>query len=83
MRVLFTTWAWRSHLHAVTPFAWACRAAGHEVLVASQPGLVDEIVRTGLPAVGVGRDIDAMGLVRGYLSPTEPGADGGRADGGR
>ncbi|MGB3442583.1 MAG: nucleotide disphospho-sugar-binding domain-containing protein [Actinophytocola sp.] len=79
MRVLFTTWAWRSHLYAMVPFAWACRAAGHEVLVASQPGLVDEIVRTGLPSAGVGQDIDAMGLVRGYLSPA---SEDGRTAGG-
>lgn len=80
MRVLFTTWAWRSHLYAMVPLAWACRAAGHEVLVASQPGLVGEIVRTGLPGTGVGQDIDALGMVRGYLSP-DTAAEDGRAAG--
>lgn len=70
MRVLFTTWAWPSHLYALVPLAWACRAAGHEVLVASQPALHDEIVRTGLPAAAVGHDVDAAGLVRGYLLPS-------------
>ncbi|GAB2721549.1 nucleotide disphospho-sugar-binding domain-containing protein [Kitasatospora kifunensis] len=70
MRILFTTWAWPSHLYALVPLAWACRAAGHEVLVASQPEAFDEIVRTGLPAAAVGRDVDAAGLVRGYLLPS-------------
>ncbi|MER7539985.1 nucleotide disphospho-sugar-binding domain-containing protein [Streptomyces sp. NPDC097704] len=70
MRVLFTTWAWPSHLYGLVPMAWACRAAGHEVLVAGQPGIHDEIVRTGLPAATVGHDVDAVGLVRGYVLPS-------------
>ncbi|WP_328393674.1 DUF1205 domain-containing protein [Streptomyces sp. NBC_00390] len=78
MRVLFTTWAWPSHLYALVPMAWAFRAAGHDVLVASQPALYEETVRTGLPAVSVGRDVDAVGMVRGYVLPTANGpADGG------
>lgn len=71
MRVLFTTWAWPSHLYPLVPPAWALRAAGHEVLVASQPGLLSEIVRTGLPAASVGHDVDAVEMVRGYLLPSE------------
>ncbi|GAA1068914.1 DUF1205 domain-containing protein [Kitasatospora nipponensis] len=70
MRILFTTWAWPSHLYSLVPLAWACRAAGHEVLVASQPEIFDEIVRTGLPAAAVGTDVDAVGLVSGYLLPS-------------
>ncbi|MFF5429206.1 nucleotide disphospho-sugar-binding domain-containing protein [Streptomyces griseofuscus] len=70
MRVMFTTWAWPSHLYGLIPMAWACRAAGHEVLVAGQPGIHDETVRTGLPAAAVGHDVDAEGLVRGYLLPS-------------
>ncbi|QEU96263.1 activator-dependent family glycosyltransferase [Streptomyces kanamyceticus] len=58
MRVLFTTLAAATHLHAQVPLAWALRAAGHEVRVASQPDLVDDIVRTGLTAVPVGRALD-------------------------
>ncbi|MFF4403265.1 nucleotide disphospho-sugar-binding domain-containing protein [Streptomyces sp. NPDC001262] len=70
MRVLFTTWSWPSHLYALVPLAWACRAAGHEVLVASQPGLTARTVGCGLNAVEVGRDVDTVGMVRGYLLPT-------------
>lgn len=70
MRVLFTTWAWKSHLHALVPLAWAFRAAGHDVLVASQSGFAGEVSRTGLPWVDVGCAVDAVGMVRGYLLPT-------------
>ena len=73
MRVLFTTWAWPSHLYVLVPLAWACRAAGHEVLVASQPEILDEISRTGLPGAAVGADVDAVDLVRGYVLPSEAG----------
>ncbi|ONI77913.1 protein IroB [Actinosynnema sp. ALI-1.44] len=70
MRVLFTTWAWPSHLYALVPLAWACRSAGHEVLVASQPALTQEISRTGLPAATVGTDVDTVGMIRDYLLPS-------------
>ncbi|WP_320065214.1 nucleotide disphospho-sugar-binding domain-containing protein [Micromonospora sp. RTGN7] len=76
MRILFTCWAWPSHLYAMVPVAWACRAAGHEVLVASQPALSDTITRTGLPAAVVGRDVDAEQVFRDVVF-TPPGADGG------
>lgn len=82
MRVLFCTWAWPSHLYALVPLARAFRARGHEVLVASQPGLLDEIGRTGLPGAAVGTDVDSVELVRGYVlpsaaAPTSPGPAGG------
>lgn len=67
MRVLFTTWAWPSHLYAMVPLARAFQAAGHEVLVASQPALRVEIGHCGLPAAVVGTDVDAVGMVRGYV----------------
>ena len=53
MRLLFT--ATRPHLFPIVPLAWACRAAGHDVRVAGAPGAADDMVRTGLPAVVVGR----------------------------
>ncbi|MFC5723798.1 nucleotide disphospho-sugar-binding domain-containing protein [Streptomyces gamaensis] len=67
MRLLFTTWAWPSHLYALVPTAWACRAAGHEVVVATQPALVRETARCGLPVAAVGHDVDAVAMVRGYV----------------
>jgi UDP:flavonoid glycosyltransferase YjiC (YdhE family) len=77
MRMLFTTWAWPSHLYVLVPLAWACRAAGHEVLVASQPEILGEISGTGLPGAAVGADVDAVGLVRGYVLPSEAGQGDG------
>ncbi|MEV4916268.1 activator-dependent family glycosyltransferase [Streptomyces tirandamycinicus] len=57
MRVLFTTFAAKSHMHAQVNLAWALRAAGHDVRIASHPDLADEITRTGLTAVGVGEEL--------------------------
>ncbi|MER7498527.1 nucleotide disphospho-sugar-binding domain-containing protein [Nonomuraea pusilla] len=73
MRVVFTTWAWPSHLYALVPLARACRAAGHEVLFASEPGLARDVLRADLPAAVVGTDIDTAGMVQEYLLPL-PGA---------
>ena len=69
MRILFTTWAWPSHLYAMVPMAWACRIAGHEVLVASQPSLTQEILHTGLPAAPVGCEVDAVATFRNIVFP--------------
>jgi UDP:flavonoid glycosyltransferase YjiC (YdhE family) len=75
MRVICTSWAWPSHLYAMVPVAWACRADGHEVLVASQPALADVIAGTGLPAAAVGHDTDAVAVFRDIaLPPARPGA---------
>lgn len=78
MRMLFCTWAWQSHLFPMVPLAWACRAAGHQVRVASQPGLTPVIRQAGLDAVPVGHDVDVPGFVREYLL-----RPGGRAAGPR
>ncbi|MFD9893879.1 nucleotide disphospho-sugar-binding domain-containing protein [Amycolatopsis sp. NPDC059027] len=73
MRVLFTCWSWPTHLSALVPLARACRAAGHDVLVAGQPGLREDIRRAGLPAAAVGTEVDTVGMVGEYLLPL-PGA---------
>jgi glycosyltransferase (activator-dependent family) len=57
MRVLVTTTAVNSHLYNLVPTAWALRAAGHEVCVATQPNLIEETKRTGLTAVAVGEPL--------------------------
>jgi len=54
MRVLFTTFAAKTHMYAQVPLAWALHTAGHEVRLASQPDLAETITRTGLTAVPVG-----------------------------
>jgi UDP:flavonoid glycosyltransferase YjiC (YdhE family) len=53
----------------MVPVAWACRAGGHDVLVASQPELTDTILRTGLPAAPVGHDVDAVATFRDIVMP--------------
>ncbi|GGQ46991.1 activator-dependent family glycosyltransferase [Streptomyces althioticus] len=57
MRVLFTTFAAKSHVHIHIPLAWALRSAGHDVCVASQPDLTEYVSHTGLTAVGVGEPL--------------------------
>jgi UDP:flavonoid glycosyltransferase YjiC (YdhE family) len=58
MRMLFSTWAWPTHYLPMVPLAWAARAAGHDVRVASQPALADTIARSGLTGTLVGRDVE-------------------------
>ena len=56
MRVLIATQAERTHFLGLVPLAWALRAAGHEVRVASQPHLESVAAGAGLPFTAVGRD---------------------------
>ncbi|HUD39130.1 MAG TPA: glycosyltransferase [Streptosporangiaceae bacterium] len=69
MKILFSTWAWSSHYFPMVPLAQACRAAGHDVRVASQPALVAAIRSSGLPAVVVGSDVDVNALFRDQVAP--------------
>jgi len=81
MRVIFTTWAWPSHLYALVPLAWALRAAGHEVLVASQPALMEAVRHTGLAGAPVGHDVDALSAFRAIALPSSPAPVGGGQSG--
>lgn len=67
MRVLFSSWAWPSHLYPMVPLAWALRAAGHEVVVAGPPGLTGAATASGLPFAAVGRQVDAVARIREYI----------------
>lgn len=58
MRVLFATYPGPSHYFPIVSLGWALRAAGHEIIVATQPGFTETVTRTGLPAVAVGDDTD-------------------------
>jgi hypothetical protein len=58
MRVLMTSWAWPSHYLPMVPLGWALRAAGHDVVVASQPALGNVINDSGQVAVATGPDLD-------------------------
>ncbi|MFJ7777562.1 activator-dependent family glycosyltransferase [Streptomyces yangpuensis] len=66
MRVLFTTHTAKSHLYAQVSLAWALRAAGHEVHMAGQPDLADDITRTGLTAVTAGAALDLAAQMESY-----------------
>lgn len=70
MRILFATYSEKSHLFSMVPLAWAFRAAGHEVRVASNPELEESITRTGLTAVSVGHDHDLWRVLRSVLGAT-------------
>jgi UDP:flavonoid glycosyltransferase YjiC (YdhE family) len=73
MRILFTSWAWPSHLQAQVPLAWAARSAGHDVLIAGPPGLRPDAAGTGLPFAPVGRDVDALPVFREIAATTGSG----------
>ncbi|WP_017587952.1 activator-dependent family glycosyltransferase [Nocardiopsis ganjiahuensis] len=66
MRVLIATQAERTHFLGLVPVAWALRAAGHEVLVASQPALGGVVADAGLPFAPVGRDHALRRVMRRY-----------------
>ncbi|MEU2117277.1 activator-dependent family glycosyltransferase [Streptomyces sp. NPDC016459] len=67
MRVLFQPFAAATHVAAQVPLAWALRAAGHEVRVATQPDVVEDITGAGLTAVPVGESLH----VAAKMNPTE------------
>ena len=68
MRVVIATPAERTHFLNLVPLAWALRAAGHEVVVASQPELADVVIAAGLPFAPVGRDHRLRELTRRLYS---------------
>ncbi|MEV4011781.1 activator-dependent family glycosyltransferase [Nonomuraea angiospora] len=80
MRVLFTTYAEKTHFLAMAPLAWALRTAGHEVVFASQRKFAGAINQAGLTAVPVGSDRDPWRLLEanpgwldgGHLTVTPP-----------
>ncbi|MFC4587990.1 nucleotide disphospho-sugar-binding domain-containing protein [Sphaerisporangium corydalis] len=72
MRVLFATWATRSHYYPLVPLAWALRAAGHEVRIAGQPDAGDMVTGSGLPFVPAGPSLDLGAIIeRIRVRPSE------------
>lgn len=71
MRILFTTFAARTHFSLQSPLAWSLAQAGHEVCVASQPNLVPTITASGLLAASVGSPLDIGEIIKegGSRSP--------------
>ena len=60
MKVMFIPWGQVTHYFWLVPLAWAFRAAGDEVRVASQPGAADAIKRSGMSVNVVGEAYDFL-----------------------
>src|SRR5690625_5050066 len=58
MNILFVANPALSHILPMVPLAWACRAAGHEVMVATC-GFVEHVKSAGLPVVDVAPEFDS------------------------
>lgn len=67
MRILLSTWGWRSHFYCLVPLGWALRSAGHEVRVASHPSMSQVITGAGLTAVPLGEDLDFAEVFTGRV----------------
>jgi len=63
VRLLFTTAPLSGHLFPLVPLAWAARAAGHDVLVATTENFVPAVLGAGLPAVSWGPAMDFVDVV--------------------
>jgi UDP:flavonoid glycosyltransferase YjiC (YdhE family) len=62
MRVLFAVLPGAGHLFPTIPLAWALRAAGHDVLVATAADEVKLAVSAGLPTVNTAPDLDVRAM---------------------
>ena len=60
MKVMFLPWGQPTHYFFMVPLAWAFRAAGDEVRVASHPGTADAIKRSGMSVTVVGEAYDFL-----------------------
>ena len=67
MKVMFLPWGQVTHYFWLVPLAWAFRAAGDEVRVASQPGTADAIKRSGMSVTVVGEAYDFLSELKKVL----------------
>src|SRR5438270_8834242 len=67
MKVMFIPWGQAAHYFCMVPLAWAFRAAGDEVRVASQPGTADAIKRSGMSVTVVGEAYDFLSEIKKVL----------------
>ncbi|WP_017587941.1 nucleotide disphospho-sugar-binding domain-containing protein [Nocardiopsis ganjiahuensis] len=56
MRIVIAAYADKAYFFSMVPTAWALRAAGHEVRIATQPAMAGTAAETGLTVVPVGAD---------------------------
>lgn len=64
MRLLFTTVPLPGHFQPMVPLAWAARAAGHEVLVATTEDFAPAVAGAGLPVVAWSPPTDFVALAQ-------------------
>lgn len=69
MRVLMLSTPFHTHFTPMVPLACALRAAGHEVLVAGQPEVVDAAHSAGLCTASVGERFHANDVLSRKLRP--------------
>jgi UDP:flavonoid glycosyltransferase YjiC (YdhE family) len=67
MRILFTTSPGLGHFFPVVPTAWAARAGGHEVLVATAGAGLTASAQAGLPAVDAAPGFDITQVFRSRM----------------
>jgi UDP:flavonoid glycosyltransferase YjiC (YdhE family) len=72
LRVLMSSWGWRTHFYCLVAMGWALQAAGHEVRVASHPSMTEAITSAGLAAVPVGEDQDFAQMLGGKIGRVRP-----------
>src|SRR3954469_5453390 len=78
MRILFATTRGAGHVGPLVPFAHACVAAGHEILVAAAPSAAAHVRRAGLPFAALDEPDEAImaqswARVRAAKTPLEQG----------
>jgi UDP:flavonoid glycosyltransferase YjiC (YdhE family) len=64
MKVLVVPWALSGHYFPMVPVAWALRAAGNEVRVATQPGAAEVVRKSGMTVAEVGKAYDFIADMR-------------------
>ena len=79
MRILFASTRGAGHIGPLVPFAYACVAAGHDVLFAAAPSTAPHIKRTGLPFAPVGEPDEAtMAEIWGRVKSASTGVEAGK-----
>jgi UDP:flavonoid glycosyltransferase YjiC (YdhE family) len=73
MRILFTAVGLAGHFFPLVPLAWACRAAGHDVLVASSDEFSATVAASGLPVASCGPAAYFPDLVGGEVTSYDAG----------
>lgn len=67
MRILVTSIPQVSHMFPIVPTAQALQAAGHDVLVVTQPNVATALAGAGLAVETIGASFDIVSLYRAFL----------------